>query len=160
MERNLTGFPTTYDQDLGLMKLVELALGQYNERNKGVGITPQRFPLAGTGVRTVNLRVEPYITGETDERAAARLVSSGHILANTGDLAGFARAHPKEVGRWVGGVLAISKDSRWVTLDDYGHIYVPIFIVDRWGSRHFNLEDFLYTQRNSSFHGVLVVCEQ
>jgi hypothetical protein len=91
--RFLVGFPTNYDQDISLKKLIERAVGPNNVLNINSDITPERFPLKGNGVRTVNARVEPYLDGETSEQAAKRLVAAGHLLGNTADLAGFLHDH-------------------------------------------------------------------
>lgn len=136
--RFLAGFPVTYDQSLGLTALIERAVGPENVDNINRDITPERFPLAGTGVRTVNLRVERYLDNETSEQAAARLVSAGHKLASTGDLAGFLNDHPGEVEKW-GWVLAISEDSRWAGPD--GGVCVPFAFV-YGANRYFRLRGF------------------
>lgn len=91
---------TTYDQSFGLRALIERAVGPDNLGNINPDITPGRFPLVGTDVRMVNLRVEPYLDNETSEQAALRLTTAGHTLADTGDLAGFLHDHPEEMKRW------------------------------------------------------------
>ena len=147
------GFPTSYDQSNGLRKLIELAVGEQNIRNINNNITQERFPLAGTGVRKLNLRVEPYLHGETSELAALRLMVAGHVPANTGDLAGFLREHPTEVEKW-NWVSAISADSWWTDSD--GYVYVPCANVDG-AYRNFYLCDLRSRLRSGC--GVLVVCE-
>ena len=148
-----TYFATTYDQSLGLMKLIKRAVGSANLRNINPDITPKRFPLAGKDVRRVSLWVEPYLDSETSEHAAARLTAAGYILADAGALAGFLYDHPEEVARW-GWVLAISEGSRWTIPG--GSVYVPCADV-RGAYRFFDLGDFR-RQLNSGY-GVLVASE-
>ncbi len=152
-ELSVFGLQVTYDQSLGLRKLIELAVGPANLGNINSDITSARFKLAGTGVRKMSFRVEPYLSGETSEQAAARLTAAGFTLGNTGDLAGFLHDHPTEVEKWWW-VFAISEDSRWARSG--GVVYVPYAGVD--GARRcFRLVVF----RNPlcSRNGVLVACE-
>jgi|GEM_PF-5226718 len=150
---SVVGFSVTYDQSLGLRKLIERAVGPANLGNINSDITSERFKLAGTDVRKMNFRVEPYLSGETSEQAAVRLTAAGFVLGNTGDLAGFLHDHPKEVEKWWW-VFAISEDSRWARSD--GPVCVPCAHVD--GSRRlFDLRGFR-VQLLSGF-GVLVACE-
>jgi broad specificity phosphatase PhoE len=128
----------TYDQSLGLMNLIQRALGPDNIGNYTSDITPERFPLKGTDVRTVQARVEPFLDGETGEQAAKRLVAAGHTLANTGDLAGYLASYPKEVEKWKW-VFALSEDSRWAF--PYGGVGVPCAFV-RGAFRDFRLDYF------------------
>lgn len=147
----LVGFPTTYDQSLGLMALIKAAVGH----DQGIleDIPKECFPLKGTCVvRTVNLRVEPYLNGETSEQAATRLVAAGLILANIWDLAGFLHDHPDEVEKRKDWVLAISEDSRCGYPD--GRVSVPCAFVDGV-RRNFDLHSFFCEL--SSGNGVLVV---
>mgnify|MGYP001568071573 CR=1 FL=1 len=147
------GLPTTYDQSIGLVPLIQRAVGSANLGNINAALTQERFPLTGTGVRTVNLRVERFIANETGENVAKRLTVAGRILANTGDLAGFLHDHPKEVEKY-DWVVALSKDSRWMCSD--GGVTVPYADV-RGAGRGFGLGSF----RNpfGSGCGVLVRCE-
>lgn len=149
------GFSVIYDQSLGLRKLIELAVGSANLGNINPNITPERFPLSGTGVRKGNFRVEPYLhlQGETPEQAAARLTKAGFTLGNTGDLASFLYDHPDEVAKW-SWVSAISEDSRWEDTDDY--VRVP-YARARGARRYFDLSDFRFPLGSS--YGVLVACE-
>lgn len=147
------GLPTTYDQALGLAELIKRAVGPENLGNINSDITQERFSLKGTGVRQVNLRVEPFPSNETGEQAAKRLTTAGHTLANTGDLAGFLRNHPKEVEKWRW-VVALSEDSRWTRPG--GRICVPCAGV-RGADRHFVLAYF--RRQFYSVFGVLVLCE-
>ena len=151
--RFFAGFPVSYDQSLGLVSLIQRAVGERNLRNIDRDITPQRFKLAGTGVRTVNLRVEPSLDGETPEQAAIRLRKVGHTLRNTGDLAGFLHDHPDEVEKWAW-VLAISEDSRWSRSG--GNVCVPCAFVGG-ACRLFHLHG-LRGQLDSRY-GVLVSSE-
>jgi len=147
------GFFTRYDQSLGLMTLIRDALGPNNVGHYNSDITPERFPLKGTGVRTTNVRVESFLYGETGEQAAKRLIAGGHVLANTGDLAGFLASYPKEVEKWTW-VVALSEDSRWARPD--GYVVVPCTDVDG-ASRGFYLDYF--RRVFPSVSGVLVLCE-
>lgn len=144
----------SYDQSIGLVPLIERAVGERNLCNINRDITQDRFPLKGTGVRKVLCRVEPYINGETSERAAKRLKAAGHILGNTGDLAGYLHDHPEEVEKWSGWVLAISEDSRWAYSD--GYVYAPYAYVSG-ACRRFYL-DYFHNQLDSRC-GVLVISE-
>lgn len=146
------GFPVTYDQSLGLTELIKRALGPDNSRNFK-DIIPEHFPLKGTDVRTVNVRVEKFSIGETGEQATKRLVAAGHVLANTGDLAGFLASHPKEVEKW-SWVVALSGDSCWAAPD--GFVYVPYTRV-LGPHRDFSLVHFRYSFNSGG--GVLVLCE-
>ncbi len=146
------GLPVTYDQSMGIRKLAEKAVGPNNLGNINSDITPERFPLKGTGARKVKARVVPYLDGETSEEIAVRL--AGCAFGNTGDLAGFLHDHPEEVEKW-GWVLAISEDSRW-SFPDGGYVYVPRVRVDG-ARRGFYLYDFRL--RLYSYYGVLVLCE-
>ncbi|MEK7625527.1 MAG: hypothetical protein AAB467_04230 [Patescibacteria group bacterium] len=148
------GFPVTYDQSGGPMPLIKLALGEDNLGNINPDITQERFPLRGTGARSVKCRVEAFLDGETGEQAAKRLTDAGHVLGNTGDLAGFMHDHPEEVEKWPGWVLAISEDSRWADPD--GHVGVPCAFVDG-AFRYFGLGGFRV--RFDSDYGVLVLSE-
>lgn len=152
-ELSAVGFPVTYDQSLGLRKLIEMAVGPANIGNINSDITPERFKLAGTGVRKMNFRVEPHLGGETSEQAAARLTAAGFTLGNTGDLAGFLHDYPTEVEKWWW-VFAISADSRWASSG--GVVCVPYASVDG-ARRFFFLFGFRYPLDSSS--GVLVACE-
>lgn len=150
-------FQITYDQSVGSMELIQRAVGPNNIRYISPDITSKRFPLKGTDVRTVNVRVEPFLDGETGEQAAERLVAAGHVLANTGDLAGFLLFHPKEVEKW-NWVVALSEDSRWAEdMHDHGHVCVPSARVDGAALRLFRLSFFRTKFRSSD--GVLVLCE-
>lgn len=151
--KKAVGFTVAYDQSLGLMDLIKRALGPNNVGNYNRDITPERFPLKGTDVRTVNFRVEPFLHGETGEQAAKRLVAVGHVLANTGDLAGFLFDHPKETEKW-NWVAALSEDSRWADPD--GFVFVPYAYV-RGTCRLFGLGRFRGGFRSG--RGVLVLCE-
>ena len=146
-------FPTTYDQSLGLKELIKRAVGPNNLENINSNITQERFPLQGTDVRRVNLRVEPYKDGETRKEAAKRLTAAGHVLGNTGDLAGFLHDHPKEMEKW-NWVLAISEDSS--SAHPGGYVYAPYALV-LGAFRVFGLPDGRY--RLNSADGILVLCE-
>ena len=149
---SIAGLPVTYDQSMGIRKLAEKAVGPNNLGNINSDITPERFPLKGTGARKVKARVVPYLDGETSEEIAVRL--AGCAFGNTGDLAGFLHDHPEEVEKW-GWVLAISEDSRWAHPDD-GFVYVPRVVVSGAG-RGFGLGGF--RRQLGSDYGVLVLCE-
>lgn len=144
------GFLTTFDQSSGLATLIERAVGPENLGNINWFITQEHFPLKGTGVRKVFLRVEPSLFGETLRQAAARLVKEGYVLAGTGELAGFLYDHPAEVDKQIL-VFAISKNARWMLPD--GCVYVPGAGVNG-ASRAFILGNF-EMQRHSNF-GILV----
>ncbi|MDP3244487.1 MAG: hypothetical protein Q8M83_02390 [bacterium] len=146
-------FPTTYDQSLGLRKLIEMAVGPDNINNINPDITQKRFPLKGTDVRSVKLRVEPFLNGETSEQIVKRLAGTVPGFGNTGDLAGFLHDHPEEVEKW-GWVVALSEDSRWTNPD--GLVCVPYASV-HGVRRYFYLVYFRY--RFHSGFGVLVLCE-
>ena len=150
---SVLGHQVTYDQSIGIRKLIERAVGQANLGKINSDITPERFKLSGTGVRKMNFRVEPYLNGETSEQAAARLTAAGHTLGNTGDLAGFLHDHPQEMEKWWW-VFAISKDSLWIYSG--GVVYVPCADVDG-SSRNFGLG--VFRLRRNSGNGFLVACE-
>lgn len=143
----------TYDQSVGLAKIIERAVGRENLGNISPDITQERFLLKGTGVRKVLCRVEAYLDGEMGEQAAKRLLAAGHVLASTGDLAGFLHDHPEEVAEW-GWVDAISEDSRWTC--PVGPVLVPCAHVGG-ADRYFRLRDF--RNQHGSHGGVLVLCE-
>lgn len=144
----------SYDQSVGLVPLIERALGERNVGKFNTDITQDRFSLKGNGVRSIKCRVEPYLNGETSEQAAQRLTDAGYTLGNTGDLAGYLHDHPEEVAKWPGWVLAISEDSRWAVPD--GVVLVPVACVD--GARRvFRL--FGFRGQLASFCGVLVLGE-
>lgn len=142
----------TYDQSLGLDKLIRLAVGEQSFKYINMEITQERFLLRGDGVRKVQCRVERYLDSETSEEAAKRLTDAGHVLGNTGDLAGYLHDYPFEVTKYNGPVLAISEDSRW-TSD--GCICVPGVSSACLGIHHFELRDF--RRHLSPRYGVLVV---
>ena len=144
----------TYDQSVGLVPLIERAVGRANLNNINRDITQKRFPLKGTSVRSVKCRVEAYLDGETSEQAAKRLTDAGHVLASTGDLAGYLHDYPEEVAKWSGWVLAISEDSRWSFPD--GFVVVPYAYV-LGAYRLFDLDDF--RNQFDSIYGVLVLSE-
>lgn len=148
------GLPTTYDCSLGLRALIELAVGDPNLVNINPDITQERFPLRGTGIVKVNCRVEPFLSGETGEQAARRLTAAGHILADTGDLAGFLYHHPNEVEKfpWV---VALAETARWTRPGS--KVYVPCASVNG-AYRNFNL-GYFRRQFTSPGCGVLVRCE-
>ncbi len=151
--KKLIGFQVTYDQAKGLTELIRRALGPKNVNNFNHDMMPSRFPLKGRNVRTVNVRVEPFLSGETGEEAAKRLTATGHTLANTGDLVGFLHEHPKEVENW-SWVISLSGDSRWK--DPNGYILVPCARVNG-AYRFFRLDDF--DEIFGFDRGVLVLCE-
>ena len=134
----VTSFPTTFDQALGLTKLIQLAVGKKNINNINQNITPERFKLAGTDVRTVMLELAPFLDDETGEAAAKRLVSDGYTLENTGELAAFLRQYPAEVEKY-NAVVALGEDSRWTSPG--GHVYVPDAYVNG-AHRYFRLHWF------------------
>ena len=143
----------TYDQGIGLTALIKRGVGPKNLDNINPDITPERFKLKGTGVRTVKGRIVPYTGEETREQAAKRIMAEGNILGNTGDLAGFLHDHPEEVEKW-NWVDAISKDSRWTHPD--GYVYVPYARVGG-ARRRFDLH--CLDDRPYSGDGVLVLSE-
>lgn len=114
-------FLVTYNQSLGLRRLIELAVGQENLGNINRFITPERFKLAGNGLRIVNLRIEPILKDESCDCAAQRLIDAEHTLATVGDLAGLMMTHPRAMTKWEW-VFAVDDDSRWV--DDTHHPHV------------------------------------
>lgn len=153
--KKLVGLPVTYDQSIGIAELIKRALGPGNDRIFDTNITQERFPLKGTDVRTINvLRVEPFLSGETGEQAAKRLIAVGHVLANIGDLAGLLFDHPKEVEKWRW-VVALSEDSR-STGPGGGSFDVPYAYVVG-ADRYFDLACFRFEFRSG--YGVLVLCE-
>ncbi|MEK9158650.1 MAG: hypothetical protein AAB673_01495 [Patescibacteria group bacterium] len=153
MGKSNVGLLTTYDQSIGLVALIKRGLGPNNDGNFNPDITQARFPLQGADIRTVHLRVEPFRNNETSEQAANRLMAAGHILADTGDLAGFLYDHPQEVAKFAW-VVALAKSARWADPD--GHVCVPYACVD--GSyRRFILGSFRFQFRSA--YGVLVRCE-
>jgi hypothetical protein len=152
------GFTITYDQSIGLVELIRRAFGSGNVNNFNSDITQERFPLKGKDILTVNVRVEPFLNGETGEQAAKRLVAAGHTLANSGDLAGFLASHPKEVEKWAW-VFALSEDSRWtssrgIVRDPF--VRVPCACV-HGSDRSFGLGYFCHELRSDS--GILVLRE-
>ncbi|MFA7654455.1 MAG: hypothetical protein WCX97_05500 [Candidatus Magasanikbacteria bacterium] len=151
--RYLAGLPVTYNCDLGLVELIKLAVGKNNLNNINSDITQERFPLRGTGIIKANCRVEPVSASETKEQAAARLVAAGHILADTGDLAGFQQDHPDEMEKW-GWVYVLAETARWA--GPGGGVLVPGAGVSG-ANRNFYL-DYFRDQFNSG-NGVLVRCE-
>ena len=146
----VTSFPTTFDQALGLTKLIQLVVGKKNINKINQNITPERFKLAGTDVRTVMLELAPFLDDETGEAAAKRLVSEGYTLENTVELAAFLRQYPAEVEKY-NAVVALGEDSRWT--HPSGYVNVPFACVDG-AHRDFNLSWFDY--RFSSFSRILV----
>lgn len=143
-------FSTAYNQALGLARLLRRAVGKLGTIHPD--ITQKRFPFKGTDVRQVNLRVEPFLSGETGEEAAKRLTAAGHMLANIGDLAGFFHDHPEEVENWTW-VVVLSEDSRWTSPN--GDVFVPYAEVCE--VKCFNLDEFLRDFQSDD--GVLVLCE-
>ncbi len=146
------GLLTTYDQSIGLRKLMERALGEPNIRNINWDITQGRFKFGMVGIRTVNLWVEPYLDDETSDQAARRLVATGHTLANPGDLASFLHDHPEEAAKWAW-ILALSEESRWVYFGSAFVIYAYVSGARR-GFSHCDFRD-----RLNSRDGVLVSSE-
>ncbi len=152
--RFFVGLPVSYDQLVGLVSLIKRAVGKNNLGNIDRDIIQERFPLKGTGVRRVLCRVEAYLDGETSEQAAKRLTYAGHVLGNTGDLAGYLHDHPEEVEKWMGWVLAISEDSRWTAPGDL--VLAPCANV-RGAFRYFGLHNFRF--RCDPHCGALVLNE-
>jgi len=144
-------FKINYNQSLGLKKLIELAVGKQNLGKINDDITQERFPLAGIGIRKLSLRVEPCLDDETVKEVRMRLLSAGHIPANTGDLASFFRSHPTEVGEWAE-VLVVGEDSQWENADN--RVCVPGVFVFK-GGRYFGL-CHLYSRVDQRY-GVLVI---
>jgi len=142
-------FATTVNNGVGLISLIKLAVGPNNLSNINSDITPERFKL-GEGVRDVKLQVLPYLDGETSEDCAKRLVSEGHTLENTGELAAFLAQHPEEVERW-SWVFALGEASRWEHPD--GSVSMPCAGVDGT-DRGFDLDWF--GRQCDSRYGVLV----
>ncbi|MBI5022866.1 MAG: hypothetical protein HZC05_01710 [Candidatus Magasanikbacteria bacterium] len=147
-------FRTIYNQAIGLRALIKMAVGKKNVVNINRHLTPEHFKLAWTGIRAVNLRVEPLLDDETGEQAAARLVAAGRTLADVGDLACFMYDYPGEMRRWEW-VFAISVSSRWAD-DGMGKTFVPFASV-RGAHREFKLF-FFNNPLNRQSHGILV-CE-
>lgn len=150
------GLLTVYDQSLGLAELIKRAVGPVVNYRSYINpdITQERFPLKGTHVRHVKLRVERFAgKGETGQQAVERLTSAGYTLAGTGDLAGFLHNYPNEVGKW-SIVTALSEDSRWMRSAD---TCVPFVRVSLMGGRLFSLTDF--SKVSYSDEGILVICD-
>lgn len=148
------GFPTAYDPAIGLLNLMRWTLDEPNIRNINYDITEENFKLSKTGFRMVRPWVEPYLKKETSEQAARRLVTTGHMLANPGDLAGFLFHHPQEWAKWQW-ILAIDEYSRWRF---YGSDYVVCaynYGTIR-GYSHWGLRDQV-SSSDSDRNGVLVI---
>lgn len=144
-------FCTVVDNRLGLMTLIEGAVGESNLQNINRDITPERFPLTGIGIWTVNMWVEPFLDRESGEDCAKRLVSAGRTLENTGELAAFLKQHPGEVEKW-SFVLAIGENSRFAMFSDSSKL-VPCASA-RGVERGFGLQYF--REESSPRVGVLV----
>ncbi len=106
------GLLTVFDQSFKFKRLVRLAMGEKNLGNIDPNVFREPFPLVGKGVRMVNLRVEPFLKGETEEMVVARLLQARHVLESTGDLVGFLLNHPKEVEKW-NWVFAAGRQKAW-----------------------------------------------
>lgn len=126
--------PVSYDRSVGLVQLIRSAVGDDSLQRINRDITQKRFPLGGTGVRSVRCRVEAGFNGETLRVAAQRIKYAGHVLGRTGDLAGFLRDHPEEVSKWTGGVHALGRDTRWMCPED-DKVRVPYALVTATGRR-------------------------
>lgn len=148
------GLLTTYDQSMDIQELMKLSLGETNIRNINRDITKDHFDkLSGVGMRTVSLRVEPYLLIETSEQAVLRLVTAGHTLANLKDLAAFVRCHPEEAVKWWW-IFALSQDSRWTC---YGSTMVVYANMQNFlGYSHWSFRDQV-SSTDSDCNGILVI---
>ncbi len=144
----------SYDPTVGIVRLIERAVGPACLGNISVNITEERFPLKGTRVRSVKCRIEAGLDHETRENAAKRLTDAGHVLASIGDLAGFLHDHPDEMAKFGGWVLALSEDSRY-TKESVGFVYVPCAANVGGADRYFSMCDF--NDELTSLWGVLVL---
>lgn len=122
-------FSVTFNQDLGLMKLIESALGEGNYSNCSPHVTAEHFRLAGTGIRTINVEPVAFLDGETGEEAVKRLAKKGDYSENSGELAAFLENHPDEVVKY-NCVAVLGELSQWVTRKEYGHVFTPYVKVE------------------------------
>lgn len=150
------GFTISYDQSLGLQKLIERAVGRTNFRNINPSIVSERFPLEGNGTRKLKVKVAPYLMGENVDEATDRLVEDGYTFANVGDLAEFTHIHHAEVERWQW-VHVIGEKVWWQGQNNDGTSVscasVPCVSV-AGHHRYFNLE--AAHNRLTTKHGILV----
>jgi hypothetical protein len=146
-------FPTIVHYHLGLIKLIRLAVGYENSDKIDSRITSQRFKIAETGVRKVNLKLKFPLEGETCMDAAWRLEGEGYTLADTGELAAFLENNPKEVEKYFS-VLALGRDARWEYIPDVG-IYVPCASVSAGGAERYFLIYWFHAKLYSD-HAILV----
>lgn len=164
----LDGFPVSYDQSPGHLHLLEETLSHspYNAffffmRDHGREFTPENFPLAGNGIRNVNLRIEPYLRGESDTAAIKRLEAAGYTLANVGDGIAFLCQYPHVVQRWIL-IKILNKDSLWK--NKRGITRHPWFFnnEDKIHGKdyHFGLTNFDRDYKNTCKRcGILVECK-
>ncbi|TSC84266.1 MAG: hypothetical protein G01um101413_561 [Parcubacteria group bacterium Gr01-1014_13] len=150
------GFLVSYDQSMDIQELMKLSLNVLNSRNINYDITQEHFDkLSGVGIRTVSLRVEPYLLIETSAQAVLRLVAAGHTLANLKDLAAFIRSYPEEAKKWWW-IFALSEDSWWAYPDNTRVVYAN---MQGWlGYTHWGLRDQVSSSK-SDLNGILVLAE-
>jgi hypothetical protein len=148
------GFLTTYDQSIDIRELMKLSV---NDPAISGDITQERFNrLPSVGIRTVRLRVEPYLRIETGQQVVRRVVDAGRTLANLKDLASFVHQHRAEAQNWWW-VFALSVDSRLTYCDNarvvFAHMQNSIFYT-HWG---FDDQVSSFSPMGSDRNGVLVV---
>lgn len=130
-------FPTVVNNPVGLMKMLETAVGPNNLRYLNQDISADWFKLR-EGVRTVNLELAEVFRKETKGDAAERLWRWGYNLEDIGELAQFLTDNSEEVKQYTQ-VVAIGQASRWTQED--GRIFVPC-IRAKDTRRFFDLDVF------------------
>lgn len=95
-----TWFPTTVNNQLGLIRLLELAKADQLAVTIGDGLTPEHFPLKSTKVRNIKLALKR--AAQPRERGGDmfdRLTSAGYIFEGVGEMAAFIAQYPQEAAK-------------------------------------------------------------
>lgn len=146
----------TYNQSQGWEALVAGPLVDVSHPE----MTAENFPLREqSGVRTVDLRVEPFRFDEYTDVAARRLEAEGfELVDNVGDLSVFARDY-QEVAREWAGIMVIGSGSRKVSRFGRRGVVIPfVNISEQTGKVGLGLVTFVWQYR--PHYGILVRCKK
>ena len=147
-------FPIVYNQAIGLAPMIERAAGWEHSELIRRKIAEYETPVQRTGVRSVMVRVEPSLVGESGKDVFERTKLKVPGFANAQDLAEFVHAYPYVVRKFLSGwTLAINEDSQWWCAD----IGISVLCATVPGaSTRFELRNF--QKPLDTIGGILVLC--
>ncbi len=106
-------FPSLVDNILSLEEQVRLAVGQDYLYNISPLIPFSSLRRVKRGGVKMFPRLVSYLSGETSQKAMARLLGRGLILGDIGELAQVAAQYPEEIKKH-NSVFALHEGSRWL----------------------------------------------